>query len=67
MAHKKTLTERVPVTLTVETIKYLEELVKRGTHGTTVPGVARTLVEEGVRLAIERRFIQLKIIADNVG
>lgn len=60
MATEKAETERVPVTLTVETIGYLEQLVRHGTHGTTVPGVAKTLIEEGVRRAISEGFAALK-------
>src|SRR5262249_9471036 len=37
---------------------YLEELSKLGTHGTTAPGVAATLVEIGVREAIEKRLFE---------
>lgn len=60
MAREKKTTERVPVTLTSETVSYLEDLVRIGTHGTTVPGVARTLIEQGVRDAIEKDFISQK-------
>ena len=42
---KDTETERIPVTLSVATIAYLETLVQQGTHGSTVPGVMRTLIE----------------------
>ena len=53
MATEKAETDRVPVTLALSTITYLEKLVRQGTHGTSVPGVARTLIEEGIRLAIK--------------
>ena len=53
MATEKAETDRVPVTLALSTITYLERLVRQGTHGTSVPGVARTLIEEGIRLAIK--------------
>jgi hypothetical protein len=66
MAREKNPTERVPVTLTSETISYLEDLVRIGTHGTTVPGVARTLIEQGVRDAIEKAFIsQRELVSSN--
>ncbi len=48
MATEKAETDRVPVTLALSTISYLEKLVRQGTHGTSVPGVARTLIEEGM-------------------
>jgi hypothetical protein len=53
MATEKAETDRVPLTLALSTIAYLEELVRQGTHGTSVPGVARTLIEEGIRLVIK--------------
>src|SRR3982074_3145973 len=53
MATEKAETDRVPVTLALSTISYLEKLVRQGTHGTSVPGVAKTLIEEGIRLAIK--------------
>ena len=52
MATEKAETDRIPVTLALAPIGYLEKLGKQGTHGTSVPGVARTLIEEGIRLAI---------------
>lgn len=53
MATEKAPTTRVPVTLANVTVSYLESLVRQGTHGTSVPGVAKTLIEEGIRLAIK--------------
>ena len=53
MATEKAETDRVPMTLALSTITYLEKLVRQGTHGTSVPGVAKTLIEEGIRLAIK--------------
>ena len=50
MATEKAETDRVPITLALSTITYLERLVRQGTHGTSVPGVARTLIEEGIGL-----------------
>ena len=47
MATEKAETDRVPVTLALSTINYLERLVRQGTHGTSVPGVARTLIDNG--------------------
>lgn len=51
-------TERKTCTLSVMTIRYLEALVRKGTHGTSVPGVMTTLIEEGIRQTIRERFIQ---------
>jgi len=60
MATEKAETDRVPITLALQTIAYLEKLVKQGTHGTSVPGVARTLVEEGIRLAIKDGLLSIR-------
>ena len=53
-------TERRPITLSQKTWEYLEELSKRGTHGTSVPDVAKSLIEEGVRQAVRDGFLKLK-------
>jgi hypothetical protein len=60
MATEKAETDRVPVTLSLATITYLERLVRQGTHGTSVPGVARTLIEEGIRLAIKDGLLSIR-------
>ena len=46
-------TDRRPVTLAVATWEYLDQLSKLGTHGTSVPDVAKTLIEDGIRQAIK--------------
>jgi hypothetical protein len=51
-------TERKPCTLALVTIRYLEELAKKGTHGTSVPKVMTTLIEAGIRQAILDGFIK---------
>jgi hypothetical protein len=53
-------TDRRPITLANITWTYLEELSKRGTHGTSSPDVAKSLIEEGVRQAIKDGFLKLK-------
>jgi hypothetical protein len=53
-------TDRRPLTLANATWEYLAELVSQGTHGTSVPDVAKTLIEEGVRAAIEKGYIKLR-------
>ena len=60
MAEGKAPTRRKTITLSVATIKYLEELATKGTHGSDIAGVARTLVEEGIRIAIKERFIAIR-------
>jgi hypothetical protein len=40
------------------TIRYLDQLAKKGTHGTTASECARTFIEEGVRNAIGRGFLR---------
>jgi hypothetical protein len=51
-------TERKQCTLSLATIRYLEKLAKKGTHGTSVPKVMTSLIEEGIRQAIKDRFIK---------
>ena len=53
-------TDRRPVTLAVATWEYLDQLSKLGTHGTSVPDVAKTLIEEGIRQAIKDGFLKRK-------
>ena len=60
MATEKAETDRVPITLALSTIGYLEKLVKQGTHGSSVPGVARTLIEEGIRLSIKDGLLSIR-------
>src|ERR1700716_2171937 len=60
MATEKAETDRVPITLALSTITYLEKLVRQGTHGTSVPGVARTLIEEGIRLATKDGLLSIR-------
>ena len=60
MATEKAETDRIPVTLALATIGYLEKLVKQGPHGTSVPGVCRTLIEEGIRLAIKDGLLSIR-------
>ena len=60
MATEKAETDRVPITLALQTIVYLDKLVIQGTHGTSVPGVARSLVEEGIRLAIKDGLLSIR-------
>ncbi len=60
MATEKAETDRVPITLALSTIAYLEKLVRQGTHGTSVPGVAKTLIEEGIRLAIKDGLLSIR-------
>jgi hypothetical protein len=52
-------TDRKKCTLLLTTIRYLDALSKRGTHGRGIPGVMTTLIEEGVRQAIEKGYIKL--------
>ena len=57
MARDRTATKRLSVTLAVATHEYLAVLASQGTHGTSLPDVAKTLIEEGVRNAIEKGFL----------
>jgi hypothetical protein len=60
MATEKAETDRIPITLSLATIGFLERLVRQGTHGTSVPGVARTLIEEGIRNAIKDGLLAIR-------
>ena len=60
MAKERAPTERLPLTLATATVEYLSALVEKGTHGTSVSDVAKTLIEIGIREAIEREYIPLK-------
>jgi len=57
METKSAKTERRYVTLSSRSIEYLERLAESGTHGTSVPDVMKTLIEEGIRLAIREGFL----------
>ncbi len=60
MPKERAETERFQTMLSAATIKYLEMLALKGTHGSSVPAVGRTLIEEGIRDAIKQGFIALK-------
>jgi hypothetical protein len=46
--------------LDAETIRYLEDLAGKGTHGSSAPAVGRKLIEDGIRTAIKEGFIKLR-------
>ena len=60
-------TDRRPLTLAVATWEYLDQLSKLGTHGTSVPDVAKTLIEEGIRQAIKDGFLKQRPAAGPSG
>jgi hypothetical protein len=49
MAYAKLETKQLKVTLSTVTIQLLERLMRRGNYGTSVPDVAKSLIEEGLR------------------
>ena len=57
-------TDRRPITLAVATWDYLDLLSKLGTHGTSVPDVAKTLIEDGFRQAIKDGFLMQRPAPD---
>jgi hypothetical protein len=59
MPKERSDTERFQTALSVETIRFLEKLARKGTHGSSVPAVGRALIEEGIRNAIREGFIAL--------
>jgi hypothetical protein len=58
-------TERKQCTLSLATIRYLELLSRKGTHGRGVSKVMTTLIEQGVRQAIREGFIKHKDGSDD--
>jgi hypothetical protein len=50
-------TDRSQTTLSLRTLSYLKALAKKGTHGSSVPAVGRSLIESGIREAIKGGFI----------
>lgn len=56
MAEKEP-TERFQTTLSVRTVAYMRALAKKGTHGSGLPAVGRSLIEQGIRQAIMDKFI----------
>ncbi len=57
MPKKNTETIRWNVTFSTAIADYLKDLAAKGTHGSDVVGVIRTMVEQGVRDAIREGFI----------
>jgi hypothetical protein len=51
MAYAKLETKQLKVTLAVATIELLERLMREANYGTSVPDVAKSLIEEGLRRA----------------
>lgn len=49
--------ERVKPRLAPITHRYLDDLLRAGTHGTSIDGVARSLIEQGIRQAIRDGII----------
>lgn len=63
----RTGTHKFETLLSLGTHEYLKDLAKRGTHGTSVPAVRRTLIEQGIRTAIKEGFLKLRDDAQQPG
>jgi len=50
-------TDRLQVVLSLKTLAFLDVLSMKGTHGTSIPDAARTLIEQGIRRAIRDGFL----------
>lgn len=50
-------TDRLQVVISLKTMAFLDVLSGKGTHGTTIPDAARTLIEQGIRRAIREGFL----------
>lgn len=59
MAIAQAKTTRKTFTLSEKTLSYLQELASLGTHGDNVTDVGKTLIEQGIRTAIEEGYIVL--------
>jgi len=59
MAGEKADTVRKTITLTRISVKYLETLAKKGTHGSDWSGIATNFVENGIREAIKDGFMEM--------
>lgn len=57
MAAEMGKNKRVYCTLAPATVRYLERLAALGTHGCDVPGVMASLIQQGIRQAIEKNYI----------
>ncbi|TPL38885.1 hypothetical protein [Mesorhizobium sp. B2-4-6] len=57
MADDKASSERFQAMLSARTVAYLKALARKGTHGSSVPAVGRSLIEQGIRQAIVEKFI----------
>lgn len=64
MAQGKAEITRKHVTFSTATICYIEDLVKTGTHGSDVTAVIRSLVEQGIRDAIDKQLIRVRAISE---
>jgi len=54
VAKGKSQTERLQLYVSLQSFAFLELLAAKGTHGTSISDVARTLIEEGIRTALEK-------------
>jgi hypothetical protein len=52
-------TRRIDLSVSAQTYRFLTALKKRGTHGGSVAKVARSLIESGIRKAIDKNYISL--------
>lgn len=50
-------TDRLQVTLSLKTLAFLAILGNKGTHGEGDKAAARTLIEQGIRLAFREGFL----------
>jgi hypothetical protein len=64
MAEAKADITRKHVTFATATIDYVKDIVKTGTHGSDVTAVIRSLVEQGVRDAIDKKLIRVREISE---
>ena len=57
MASRTEKTGRLQVMLGLRTHGFLSVLAEKGTHGTSLTDVAKSLIEEGIRRAIKEQWL----------
>lgn len=57
MASRTTKTDRLQVMLGLKTVGFLTVLAEKGTHGTSPTDVAKGLIEDGIRRAIQENWL----------
>jgi hypothetical protein len=57
MAKGQAKAERLQVTIALRTHAHLKLLAEKGTHGVSVPDVAKGLIERGIQIAVQEGIL----------